>query len=80
MGQESQPVHAASITNKVIERALDEVLEGRTAVVIAHRLSTIRRADRIIVLDHGRIVESGSHTELIAARGRYASLYSSWTA
>ncbi|HNG56666.1 MAG TPA: ABC transporter ATP-binding protein, partial [Solirubrobacterales bacterium] len=67
-------------TEKVIEKALDEVLEGRTAVVIAHRLSTIRRADRIIVLDHGRIVESGSHTELIAARGRYASLYSSWTA
>lgn len=66
-------------TEKVIEKALDEVLEGRTAVVIAHRLSTIRRADRIIVLDQGRIVESGSHDELIAADGRYAGLYSSWT-
>jgi ATP-binding cassette subfamily B protein len=66
-------------TEKVIERALDEVLEGRTAVVIAHRLSTIRRADRIIVLEHGQIAETGSHEQLIAAGGRYADLYGSWT-
>ena len=66
-------------TEKVIEKALDEVLEGRTAVVIAHRLSTIRRADRIVVLEDGQIQESGSHDELIGAGGLYAGLYSSWT-
>ena len=66
-------------TERVIERALEDVLEGRTAVVIAHRLSTIRRADRIIVLEGGRIAETGSHEELLEAGGLYAGLYSSWT-
>lgn len=66
-------------TEKVIERALDDVLQGRTAVVIAHRLSTIRRADRIAVLQGGRIVETGSHDELLDSGGAYAELYSSWT-
>jgi ABC-type multidrug transport system fused ATPase/permease subunit len=63
-----------------IEAGLRRLLAGRTAIVIAHRLSTIRQAGRIIVLEHGRIVEQGSHDELIGAGGPYATLYADWAA
>jgi ATP-binding cassette, subfamily B, multidrug efflux pump len=62
-------------TEKQIERALDQLMEGRTSFVIAHRLSTIVNADKIVVLDQGQIVEIGSHEELLAQRGRYYNLY-----
>ncbi|GHJ17088.1 multidrug ABC transporter ATP-binding protein [Micromonospora sp. AKA38] len=61
-------------TERAVQRALDELARGRTVVTIAHRLSTVRDADRIAVLDHGRIVESGTHTTLLDHRGRYATL------
>jgi ABC-type multidrug transport system fused ATPase/permease subunit len=63
-----------------IEDGLRRLLAGRTAIVIAHRLSTIRQAGRIVVLDQGRIVEQGTHDELIGAGGAYAALYADWAA
>lgn len=66
-------------TEAQVERALDTLLEGRTAILIAHRLATAMRADRIAVVHGGRIVELGSHSELVARRGRYADLYAAWT-
>jgi ATP-binding cassette subfamily B protein len=62
-------------TEKEIQRALDNLVKGRTTIAIAHRLSTLRKADRLVVLDKGEIVEIGSHDELMAAQGAYYQLY-----
>ncbi|MBV7701497.1 ABC transporter [Nocardia sp. 852002-20019_SCH5090214] len=64
-----------STSEAAVQEALTEALEGRTALVIAHRLSTIRNADEILVIEDGRIVERGSHAQLLAEEGRYAELY-----
>jgi ABC-type multidrug transport system fused ATPase/permease subunit len=67
-------------TERGIEHALRRLLHGRTAFIIAHRLSTVRRANLIVVLEHGTVVEQGTHDDLLARGGRYAELYGSWAA
>jgi ABC-type multidrug transport system fused ATPase/permease subunit len=67
-------------TERTIEQALRTLLSDRTSFVIAHRLSTIRDADLIVVLEHGQVIEQGSHDELLALRGLYTSLYGDWAA
>ena len=61
-------------TERAVQDAFDALAEGRTTITIAHRLSTVRDADQIVVIDHGRVAESGTHTSLLAAEGRYAAL------
>jgi ATP-binding cassette subfamily B protein len=65
-------------TEAIVERALEFLMSGRTVIVVAHRLSTVRRADRIAVVDHARLVEYGTHDELMALGGRYAALTDAW--
>jgi ATP-binding cassette, subfamily B, bacterial len=65
-----------SITEQAIQETLDEVMKGKTVIVVAHRLSTIAHLDRILVFDQGRVVEDGSHAELLALNGSYQRLWS----
>ena len=67
--------HLDSTSEVAVQAALNEALDGRTAVVIAHRLSTIRAADQILVIEDGRVVERGTHADLLARGGRYEELY-----
>ncbi|MHA1354891.1 MAG: ATP-binding cassette domain-containing protein [Candidatus Heimdallarchaeota archaeon] len=67
-----------AFTEAMIQDALETIMEGRTSIVIAHRLSTIKNADRIVMIEHGEIVEIGSHDELLKKKGKYAELYETY--
>ncbi len=71
---------AGSAGARVLEEALDAVTRGRTAIVVAHRLTQAVAADRVVVLDQGRVIETGTHEQLVAAGGRYAALWTAWSA
>ena len=64
-----------TVTENIIQQGMDKIMENRTCFIIAHRLSTIRNADRILVIEKGRIVESGTHRELLNLQGKYYNLY-----
>ena len=66
-------------TEKLIERGLDGLMRGRTVFVIAHRLSTVRNADAILVLENGKVIERGSHADLLQQKGQYYRLYTNMT-
>jgi ABC-type multidrug transport system fused ATPase/permease subunit len=65
-------------SERLVQRALRTILRERTAIIIAHRLSTVEIADRVLVLEHGEVVEEGSPQDLIAEAGRYAGLHEAW--
>ena len=67
-----------ALTEVRISRALTRLAQGRTTIAIAHRLSTAARADRVLVLDEGKLVEDGTHADLIESGGTYARLYDAW--
>lgn len=69
-----------ALTEVRLSRALEKLASGRTTIAIAHRLSTAARADRVLVLDHGRLVQDGSHAELVQQDGAYARMYEAWVA
>ena len=71
----SEAAVATGSAPRVIQQNMQRIARGRTVLIIAHRLSTVRRADRIITLERGRLVEDGTHDELIVTGGRYASLH-----